>query len=83
MRALVVEGGADVTAVDELGDTAKMLAVRKHHLAAAAAIDCGKTAVGLRAMPVPHWPLKEIKQLLQLSGVDVRHPAFSPSPDSF
>jgi len=74
VRALVVEAGADATAVDELGETAKTLAVRKHHLAAAAAIDCCKTAVGLRAVPPPQWPLKQVKNLLQLSGVDVRTP---------
>jgi len=79
VRALLVEGGADATAVDELGETAKTLAVRKHHLAAAAAIDCCKTAVGLRAVPEPQWPLKEVKNLLQLSGVDVRYPALTPS----
>jgi hypothetical protein len=53
VRALVVEGGADATAVDELGETAKTLAVRKHHLAAAAAIDCARTAVALRSQVGP------------------------------
>jgi hypothetical protein len=44
VRALVLEGLADATLADELGETAKSLAVEKQHMEAAVAIDCCRTA---------------------------------------
>ncbi|MEW5303195.1 MAG: hypothetical protein WDW36_005911 [Sanguina aurantia] len=70
VAVLVVEGGADVMRVDDLGDTPRDLLLRKQLHAAVAHLDLLSRVAQLRLLPPEAWGVRGMRTLLALADVD-------------
>ncbi|KAK3281271.1 hypothetical protein CYMTET_10925 [Cymbomonas tetramitiformis] len=71
IKVLLVEGAADAMKPDELGETPKAVALRKEQMPCALALDCYRTVQELQAVDPASWALKDMRNLLALSGEDL------------